>query len=162
MLCVQLWGIFLVMDLRGEKKQFLKKIILHDSFFFLFPTFELEQRHTDSCFGTQRKYKEGNFWVEELKQEQVAVGAAPDRANSLLSAALSTTPVESSTPSVILNAESTVSVDMLWRGKILCCGKMRVEKAAENRGKKTVKTIIARQNFWHLWKRYRTNHFPHS
>ena len=101
------------MDLRGEKKQFLKKIILHDSFFFLFQTFELEQRHTDSCFGTQRKYKEGNFWVEELKQEQVAVGAAPDRANSLLSAALSTTPVESSTPSVILDAESTVSVDML-------------------------------------------------
>lgn len=48
--------------------------------------------------------------MEALEQEQVAGGSGPDRAISLLSAALSTTPVEISTHSVMLN---TVYVDML-------------------------------------------------
>lgn len=43
--------------------------------------------------------------MEELEQEQVTGGAAPDGAIFLLSAALFKTPVEISTLSVMLNAE---------------------------------------------------------
>lgn len=110
---MQHWSIFLSMNLGGGKTFFLKKRLLSCFFSFPFPFCELEQRHTSSSSGTQHKYKKGNFWVEELEQEIVAGRSAPDRAISLLSAALFTTPVEISTPSVMLNAELTVSVDTL-------------------------------------------------
>lgn len=83
--------------------------------------------------------------MEALEQEQVPGGSAPDRAISLLSAVLFTTPVEISTHSVMLNTVCGHAVE----GQDPL---QRVEETAEDRETNRVKTVTIKKKICHLRK----------
>lgn len=83
--------------------------------------------------------------MEAPEQEEVAGGSAPDRAISVLSAVLFTTPVEISTHPVMLNTVCGHAV----KGQDPL---QRVEETAEDRERNHVKTVTIRKKTCRLRK----------